>query len=656
MGGRFYLKESFMCYPPAIIQETLSKIIDKLLLEAASPAEVKAKLGIKANAVSDDDFEQIMNSGLPRQQWPFFVRYSQQADDMPLVMSYADKLKANNPNANLSSYATFAEFTDALDAMDYQNSKKKAGADFSIENTAPDFQSQDGKYRVYEASGMQDCIKYGRGQTFCISRPTDGNMYSHYRNNQQSKYYFVFNLNKQPDDNTYITVVDAQPDGRFEFTHKNNDTLATSKEYQYSLEKFLEANPGLRGLKSVFKEAPMSDEERAEIEYFKKIYQSNGFSKLSGVQKIRFVESTKYNLPDDDFDRLPPNLKNDYIKLGKVVSGSSIAKMGEALQKVWVKTRIDNEMGITGEDIKGMSVGMQKYVLGTDSFRKLYPAEVKYLKPEVIETAKTLRQIAMCGLKEFKQASPYWQKFYVQHRLVYAHPLAEFPGIPEGVQRVLIDGGNITELPAAVYFKLSPAIKKLALSKHLFKDVDKAHNPDDKAGVESSIVGNHRERSFTLKQYAKMNPEAQRMVVDRELFAPISLTQLIKLPEQWQAYFINHGLIDGKQGMEGLGAMTPELQDKILSLPGAVDHFIDWETFKYLQPKWKKVFIKNHRVVIEPETLAKLPVQSQAFAIEHEMIRGVPSDELEKFTPEIQQLLHRKAFVKKSHGAMDFGF
>jgi hypothetical protein len=242
----------------------------KVLLEAKSPAEIKAKLGIKKDAITDDDFSQILKaSDNNRPLVVAMVKYYQETKNIRQIVAYTEKfVELETENFNFGKYHDFKGFTEALDAYAAIKVNKSDVKAFSIDQTPPDYQTKDGRYKVYEAHGRNDCIKYGKGYTFCISQIGSENMYGYYRRGQQSKYYFVFDTSLDSSHEKYITVIDSHPDGNFEFTHKSNDTLLTSSNYSYSLDVFFSTHKGLKELKDVFKPNPISDDERAKLERY----------------------------------------------------------------------------------------------------------------------------------------------------------------------------------------------------------------------------------------------------------------------------------------------------------------------------------------------------------------------------------------------------
>jgi hypothetical protein len=267
----------------------------KVLLEAKSPAEIKAKLGIKKNDISDEDFKKILDAaGNNRLLVVAMVGFYLDERNIDKIVGYTNKFnELEIKNFNFSKYNTFKLFTEKVDSIEGEKNLTKDVDGFNLESTPPDYQTRDGKIKVYEAKSKSDCIKYGKGYTFCIADMSNSNMYHTYRRGQESKYYFVFDLNLDPAQDEYITVVDAQPEGKFEFTHKRNNTSGTSHKYNYSLEGFFKEKPKAQELASVFKPEPRSKEELAIDARYSKIEKSRDpevFSRLSDIEFDDYIE------------------------------------------------------------------------------------------------------------------------------------------------------------------------------------------------------------------------------------------------------------------------------------------------------------------------------------------------------------------------------
>lgn len=311
-----------------------SILLESIMLQEGplNPAEMKTKLGIKADSISDEDMQTLMDVTTDKKQLVALVKFAIETKDLPKVITYGTKMAELDPKLDPQRFPTFIKYTEYLDAKISAHGYQRTGASFELDSQKPDWESTDHRYKVYDAKDVSDCIKYGHGQTFCISRNNGGNMYYHYRKNQGSKYYFVFDTSLNPADEKYITVVDAQSNGEFEFTHKSNDTAGTSKLYNNSLKQFGVAKPGLDI--SIFKPNPVTAAEKAEYERWEDISNvPNGFIKLNYQDKHRYILTGMYPLfKMDEFQSLDKFLRNEYINMGLHVGDDVFPCFEDALK------------------------------------------------------------------------------------------------------------------------------------------------------------------------------------------------------------------------------------------------------------------------------------------------------------------------------------
>lgn len=280
-----------------------------------NPAQMKAKIGIGKDKFSDENMQKLMDITEDKKQLVSLVRFALETNDLKMVMQYGQKMVELDPKLDPQRFTSFKLFSEFIDAKANAGAKPQ-GDKFDLDAQEPDWKSSDGRYRVYDAKDLRDCIKYGHGQTFCISRGAGGNMYNYYRANNGSKFYFVFDTKLQTDEETYITVVDAHPDGKYEFTHKSNDTPTSSQRYDFDLDRFLASKPGLAAAKNLFAPAPLSDDEKAWFAKAEQVDQDRTFHELTPQEQLRFIQLGRYDLTFPDFQPLSPELKNEYINHG----------------------------------------------------------------------------------------------------------------------------------------------------------------------------------------------------------------------------------------------------------------------------------------------------------------------------------------------------
>lgn len=323
-------------------------------------AIMKNKLGIKNDAVSDEDFMKLVDTGIERSLLPAFVS-ALNTNNLDTVVYYARQVKEHAIKLSPTNYANFVDFTEAVDAAVTTKNVRKEIESFSPETTPPDHTAANGRYRVYAAKGRNDCVKYGKGQTFCISRIGQGNLYSSYRSAQASKFYFVYDM-KMMGKNAFVTVVDANAKG-FEFTQVDNDTTATTAKFKGSLQKFLSTKPGLSELAYVFVPAPLSNDEHEEIEKWKGVNKHKTFSQLSYSEKSKFIQQGTYGLPAADFEKLDKDMKYEYVNFGLPIERSSLPTLPPNLTRLYIQRLQDAGGRLNSESFAMLSPEAQKFAL-----------------------------------------------------------------------------------------------------------------------------------------------------------------------------------------------------------------------------------------------------------------------------------------------------
>ena len=104
----------------------------------------------------------------------------------------------------------------------------------------------------------EKCIQYGKGYNWCISRTDANNMYYQYRTgSSEPVFYFVFDRERPKTDPWHAVVIHVTKNGTYRVTdtHNQKDALMTWGEIEQKA-------PRLRGLQSLFKYVPMSDDEK----------------------------------------------------------------------------------------------------------------------------------------------------------------------------------------------------------------------------------------------------------------------------------------------------------------------------------------------------------------------------------------------------------
>ncbi len=319
-----------------LTEKYLNQLLETGLLDEAFGPELLSKYGFAKDSFTEEIFTAIQAAakGFSASKQGQVIRQAGRlvlAEPARLqeVLQLLERL-ARIPNADITVLIKAPKVTDlhhAVDALEAKTSKRESQSGFNLETSRPDW--TDGRYKVYKAHSEEACIRYGKGYTFCISRRAGGNMYHTYRRDQLA-FYFVFDTQLNPAEETYITVVGVKPDGSCEFTHKSNDTRGTTKHYGGSLEKYLASKPGLAAGKGIFGAMPHTGQEKNDYDFFDKVAEGGiAWETLTDAQKLQYVNLGN-RLNSDEYAQSPPAVRAAFINRGMLVDNNMAIVSSEA--------------------------------------------------------------------------------------------------------------------------------------------------------------------------------------------------------------------------------------------------------------------------------------------------------------------------------------
>jgi hypothetical protein len=136
-------------------------------------------------------------------------------------------------------------------------------------DTTPDVVYNENGLIIYNGSKEENCLKFGSGESWCITRGSFGN----YRYNDSRKnptFYLVKDTNKPDSDRASFFVVVVGNDNTYKVSDRsNNDVGGRQTEWErWENWDFVERHfPSVRGLRSVFKYIPLSSSEKLNNKY-----------------------------------------------------------------------------------------------------------------------------------------------------------------------------------------------------------------------------------------------------------------------------------------------------------------------------------------------------------------------------------------------------
>ena len=122
---------------------------------------------------------------------------------------------------------------------------------------------------IYNGSKEENCINFGRGESWCITKTSFGN-YRYDSSRKNPTFYLVKDTNLPTSDKKSFFVVVVGSDNTYKASDRsNNDVGGRATEWdRWEGWSFVESNfPSVRGLKNIFKYIPLSTKEKVNQTY-----------------------------------------------------------------------------------------------------------------------------------------------------------------------------------------------------------------------------------------------------------------------------------------------------------------------------------------------------------------------------------------------------
>lgn len=189
---------------------------------------------------------------------------------------------------------------------------------------------------ILKGDDEHKCVKYGRGYSFCISRPGGGNMYGVYRSRTASTFYFIFFKQVPKDNPKHIMVLDRTQHG-WAWTFADNNT----KQIKGGWNELVKHFPTLAKYKNKFVNKPMTP---AESEFYIKSYDFSDRPTLEQFNTFNYQEKAHVlkhgmSLPMDVFDSLDKYLRNEWVSVGPKISQDIFDKLTPVERERCLKVR-----------------------------------------------------------------------------------------------------------------------------------------------------------------------------------------------------------------------------------------------------------------------------------------------------------------------------
>ncbi len=133
------------------------------------------------------------------------------------------------------------------------------------EDQTPDVVYNENGLIIYNGSKHNNCILYGRGEKWCITRQTPN--FANFRYGEyEITFYLVKDTSKPEENKDSFFVIHVLNDGRYRWTDRSNNPGQSEEMDWNDIERRF---PVLRGLKGVFKYIPLSSAEKESRQWDK---------------------------------------------------------------------------------------------------------------------------------------------------------------------------------------------------------------------------------------------------------------------------------------------------------------------------------------------------------------------------------------------------
>jgi len=225
-----------------------------------------------------------------------------------------EKYKGGLQKKDPFQYKSWIEFTEAIHAAKGKAEfKKKKIPDESQITSTDDIIADDENVTIYKGDSQDKCVMYGRGYTFCISRPAGGNMFSNYRLGKESTFYFIYFKNKPKTENDHIMVLDHTNQG-YEWTFADNMTQPVRGGWDEIVGDY----PELKPYEKLLTNKKLDEDERNlmdDIKNFVRDPSLDFFNVFSYNEKAQALKSV-VNIADEIWKTLDSTLRNEFLSVG----------------------------------------------------------------------------------------------------------------------------------------------------------------------------------------------------------------------------------------------------------------------------------------------------------------------------------------------------
>lgn len=212
----------------------------------------------------------------PRVKQQLMDKFKQEADDFDITISdknlsdyidYFDARLKNNPKVTEKDLTKYPLKSLIKLVSAYKGSSKEED-DEDVSNI-PDVVYNENGLIIYSGHNEENCLKFGRGEQWCITKGSFGN-YRYDANRKNPTFYLVKDTNLPDSDRKSFFVVVVGSDNTYKVSDRsNNDVGGRGTEWnRWEPFSFVEQNfPSIRGLERIFRYVPIGKVELSTRQY-----------------------------------------------------------------------------------------------------------------------------------------------------------------------------------------------------------------------------------------------------------------------------------------------------------------------------------------------------------------------------------------------------
>jgi hypothetical protein len=212
----------------------------------------------------------------PRVKQQLMDKFKQEADDFNIkiddkqlsdYIDYFDARLKNNPKVTEKDLAKYPLKALIKLVSAYKGSSKEE--DDEDTSNIPDVVYNENGLIIYSGHNEENCLKFGRGEQWCITRGSFGN-YRYDSNRKNPTFYLVKDTNLPDSDRKSFFVVVVGSDNTYKVSDRsNNDVGGRGTEWnRWEPWSFVEQNfPSIQGLQRIFKYIPVGKVELSTRQY-----------------------------------------------------------------------------------------------------------------------------------------------------------------------------------------------------------------------------------------------------------------------------------------------------------------------------------------------------------------------------------------------------